>query len=53
MVRVTKSVAMQRLGDVAEDRQFWCQNGQIFRNLEDMEIGWVADELARCGKLPE
>ena len=37
MVGVTKSVAVQRLGDVAGDKQFWCQNGQVFKNLSDME----------------
>jgi hypothetical protein len=40
MVRVTQSVARQRLGDVAEDEQFWCQNGQVFKNLRDMEIAF-------------
>jgi len=40
MVRVTKAVAMQRLGDVTGDRQFWCQNGQVFKNLYDMEAAF-------------
>ena len=49
VVRVTQSEAMQRLGDVAEDRQFWCQNGHIFRNLDDMEVafGEIGDETFR------
>ena len=40
MVRITQSVVMQRLGDVAEDKQFWCQNGQVFKNLHDMEMAF-------------
>ena len=40
MVRVTTSVAMQRLGDVAEDKQFCCHNGQVFKNLHDMETAF-------------
>jgi hypothetical protein len=49
MVRVTQSVARQRLGDVAEDKQFWCQNGQVFKNLHDMEIafGQMGDDTFR------
>lgn len=49
MVRVTQSVARQRLGDVASDKQFWCQNGQVFKNLRDMEIafGQMGDDTFR------
>jgi hypothetical protein len=49
MVRVTQSAAVQKLGDVAEDKQFWCQNGQFFKNLPDMEVafGGMGDDTFR------
>lgn len=49
MVRVTQSVARQRLCDVAEDKLFWCQTGQVFKNLRDMEIafGEMDDDIFR------
>jgi hypothetical protein len=40
MVRITQLVVRQRLGDVAEDKQFWCQNRQVFKNLHDMEAAF-------------
>jgi hypothetical protein len=40
MVRVTQSAAVQKLGDVAEDKQFWCHIGQVFKNLPDMEMAF-------------
>jgi hypothetical protein len=39
MVRVTKSVAEKRLGDVPQENQFWCQDGRVLKSLSDL---WLA-----------
>ena len=36
MVRVTKSVAEKWLGDVPQEKQFWCQDGRAFKSLSDL-----------------
>ena len=37
MVRVTKSVAEKWLGDVPQEKQFWCQDGRALKSLLDLE----------------
>ena len=37
MVRVTKSVAEERLGNVSQEKQFWCHDGRYLKNLEELE----------------
>lgn len=37
MVKVTKAIAVKRLGDVPQERLFWCQDGQALKNLEELE----------------
>jgi len=37
MVRVTKTIAERRLEDVAEEKRFWCQDGRVLRNLQELE----------------
>ena len=37
MVRITKSVAEERLGNVAQEKQFWCHDGRYLKNLEELE----------------
>ena len=36
MVRVTKSVAEKWLGDVPQEKRFWCQDGRVFKSLSDL-----------------
>ncbi|MBU2607857.1 MAG: hypothetical protein KKF26_00910 [Chloroflexi bacterium] len=38
MVRITKSVAEKRLGDVSQEKQFWCHDGRYVKNLQEMEV---------------
>lgn len=38
MVRVTKSEAEKRLGDVPQEKRFWCQDGRILKSLSDLEM---------------
>ena len=38
-VKVSKQDAEKLLADVAEDRSFWCNDGQVFRNMRDLADG--------------
>jgi len=38
MVRITKSVAEKRLGDVSKEEQFWCHDGRYLKNLQELEV---------------
>ena len=38
MVKLSKTVAETRLGDVAVEKQFFCQDGQVFKNLRELEV---------------
>jgi len=37
MARVTKSIVEKRLGDVSEEKRFWCQDGRVLKNLQELE----------------
>jgi len=37
MVRITKSVVEKRLGDVSQEKQFWCHDGRYLKNLQELE----------------
>ena len=37
MVRITKSVAEKRLGNVSQEKQFWCHDGRYLKNLQELE----------------
>ncbi len=39
MAEVSKSIAQKWLGDVPEDKQFWCQDGRAFKNLQELWAG--------------
>lgn len=38
MVRITKSIAEERLGNVPQDKQFWCQDSRVLKNLQELEV---------------
>jgi len=37
MVGITKSIAEKRLGDVSQEKQFWCHDGRYLKNLQELE----------------
>jgi len=37
MARITKSVAEKILGDVPQEKQFWCHDGRYLKNLQELE----------------
>lgn len=43
MVVITKSVAEKRLGDVPQEKQFWCHDGRYLKNLR--ELGDVLEQM--------
>jgi hypothetical protein len=38
VVRIGKEEAMRRLGDVADDKRFWCNDGKIIKNLAELVV---------------
>ena len=39
MPRLEKSIAQMRLGNVPDDKRFWCHNGQVYQNLAQLRAG--------------
>ena len=37
MARITKAVARRMLGDVPDDKRFWCSDGRELKNLLELE----------------
>ena len=34
---MTKSVVEERLGNVSQEKQFWCHDGRYLKNLKELE----------------
>ena len=49
IIRISKEEAYRRLGDVADDKRFWCQDGKVIKNLGELEeaLGNMSDETFR------
>jgi hypothetical protein len=37
IVKISKEEAKRRLGDVPDDKRFWCQDGKVIKNLKELE----------------
>ena len=37
IVKISKEEAIRRLGDVPEDKRFWCHDGKVMKNLVELE----------------
>jgi hypothetical protein len=37
IVRIGKEEANRRLGDVPDDKRFWCRDGKLIKNLKALE----------------
>jgi hypothetical protein len=37
MARITKSMAEKMLEDVPKEKRFWCRDGQVLRNMQELE----------------
>ncbi len=38
VVKMTRAVAEERLGNVPQEKQFWCQDGRFLKNLPELEV---------------
>jgi hypothetical protein len=49
MVRMTKALAEARLGNVSQEKQFWCCDGRYLNNLMELEtaLGQMTDDNFR------
>ena len=47
IVKISKEEANRRLGDVPDDKQFWCHDGKVIKNLSGMEGAFnsMSDEV--------
>lgn len=37
IVKISKEEANRRLGDVPDDKIFWCHDGKVIKNLKELE----------------
>jgi hypothetical protein len=37
IVKINKEEANKRLGDVPDEKRFWCQDGRVIKNLKELE----------------
>jgi len=38
VVKITKAIARERLADVSQDKQFWCSDGRVLKNLPELKL---------------
>jgi hypothetical protein len=38
MARITKSIAEKWLGEVPPEKKFWCHDGRIMKNLQELAV---------------
>ena len=43
IVKISKEEANRRLGDVPDEKRFWCQDGKVVKNLK--ELGEALDGM--------
>jgi len=36
IVKISKEEASRRLGDVPDDKRFWCQDGKVVKNIKEL-----------------
>ena len=49
MTKITKEIARARLADVAQEKQFWCSDGRVLKNLSELVVALkeISDETFR------
>ena len=50
MIKVTSSIAKKRLGDVPEDKRFWCCDGRVIKSLRELltALHGMSEDSFRC-----
>ena len=49
MIKLTRVIAKNWLADVPDDKRFWCQDGQVMKNLAELEAA-IKEESLLSGK---
>jgi hypothetical protein len=46
IIKISMEEANRRLGDVPDEKRFWCQDGKVVKNLKELEeaLGGMGDE---------
>ena len=49
IIKITKAIAGARLADVPQEKQFWCSDGRVFKNLSELAAALreMSDETFR------
>jgi hypothetical protein len=49
IVRISKEEANRRLGDVTDEKRFWCQDGKVVKDLKELQeaLNGMSDETFR------
>jgi hypothetical protein len=37
IIKITKAIAGERLADVTQEKQFWCSDGRVLKNLPELK----------------
>ena len=38
MVKISKTIAEERLADVLQEKRFWCSDGRVLKNLPELKL---------------
>ena len=41
IIKITKEEATRRLGDVPDDKRFWCHDGKVIKNLRELGKAFI------------
>ena len=46
IIRISREEAKRRLGDVQDDKRFWCHDGRLLKNLGELQraLGEMGDD---------
>jgi hypothetical protein len=38
IIKITEAIARERLADVVQEKQFWCSDGRVLKNLPELKL---------------
>ena len=46
IIKISKEEADRRLGDVLDEKRFWCQDGKVIKNIKELQeaLNGMSDE---------
>ena len=50
IIKISKEEANRRLGDVPDEKRFWCRDGKLLKNLGELEkaLNDMSDDTFHC-----